>query len=156
MLEHTEAEVKYLKITIQRGSLGEDAMVYPTPYDPIEVDRNKQGPIVLEGAMRFGEATEEAVIYIADSVADAYAAASPNMEVITEEQADVWLQTARNLTERHIEERVVDPNRLLSIQVKQNAGVALSREDLQALDPDDLTPGINRRRKTAAAIFRER
>lgn len=143
--------MKYLKVTMSRGGPGEAAMLYPSPYDPQEVDRNKQGPIVYEGAFQYGEAEEECLIYLNDSVADAYAT-SPDMDTISEAEADAWL-AANRLLAKIPEERVSDADRISAIKLKHDLGEALTDEDYRALDPDDPIPGITRRKKTAKGIF---
>jgi hypothetical protein len=143
--------MKYLKITMTRGSAGEAAMKYPAPYDPQEVDRNKQGPIVYEGAFQYGEATEECLVYLNNAVANAYDAASADMAVITEAEADAWLAANRLLAKTP--EESVAPDRIAAIKLKYDLGETLSEEDRRALDPDDPIPGINRRKKTARGIF---
>lgn len=144
--------MRYLKITMSRGGIGEPGMKYPVPYNAQEIDRNKRGPIVYEGAFGYGEATEECLVCLNDSVADAYAAASADMEVITEVQANAWL-AANRLEAKIPEERITDPDRIGLIKLKNDLGNTLSEEDLRALDPDDPIPGVIRRRKTASDIF---
>jgi hypothetical protein len=99
----------------------------------------------------FAESTEECLIYAKDALADAYAAASADMEIITEAQADTWL-AANRLLAKQPEERI-NSERLSAIKLKHDLGETLSEEDLRALDPDDPIPGINRRKKTAKGIF---
>jgi len=143
--------MKYVIVTMRRGSTGEDAMVYPTAYKAWEVDQNKRGPIVYEGAFSLGEATEECMIYLNDAVADKYAL-DPDMRIVTEAQADAWLTANRELA-RLPTEIVTDANRLTVIKIKLDAGIELSDEDYLALDPDEPMQGINRRKKTAKAVF---
>jgi len=126
-------------------------MVYPDVYDAIEVERNKKGPIVYEGALSFGEDTEECLIYLKGIVADAYALHA-DISIITEAQADVWLAANRQL-QRLPETRITDADRLTTIALKQQLGEEFDEEDLQALDPDEPMRGINRVPKTARGIF---
>ncbi len=144
--------MKYLKIIIRRGTGGQPAMVYPSPYLAKEVDANKRGPIQYESAMSLGEATEECMIFLNDAVADVYAAGSVDMEILTEAQTDTWLAANRKLKFRP-EERTTDPDRIAVMQLKTSLGQELSAEDLRSLDPDDKTPGITKIRKTAKDIF---
>ena len=145
----------YLRVTMIRGnkSIGEDAMLYPAIYNPSEVDQNKLGPIVYEGAFSRGEAIEECLIFIEAAVADRYATNDPRrFAILNEREADTWLGANKQLANQP-EERVTDPNRIQAILAKNVSGVALSQEDLYALDPDNPMQGINRRPKTAKGIF---
>ena len=145
----------YLIITMRRGNkkIGEPGMVYPDIYDAQEVDSNKQGPIIYEGALSRGLATEECMIFVEQSVADAYKADDPpNFRIANEAAADAWLAANKQLSERR-EEQVLDEGRMLAIIAKNAAGIALSQDDLDALDPDSPVRGINRLVKTAQGIF---
>ena len=42
------------------------------------------------------------------------------------------------------EETVTNPNRIAAIQAKLDASIALSQDDLDALDPDSRVPGIEK------------
>lgn len=143
--------MKYVIVTIRRGTPFQDAMVYPAPYNPTDVDRNKRGPIVYEGALALGEDTEECMIYLKDALADQYAL-DPDMWIVTETQADAWLAANRKLAKMPTE-RITDADRVAAINLKVDVGVELSEEDLLALDPDESMQGINRFEKTAKAIF---
>lgn len=143
--------MKYLIVTMHRGGPGEDEMMYPETYKPWEIERNKRGPIVYEGAFSLGESSEECMIYLSDAVADKYAL-DPDMRIVTEIQADTWLAANRELAKLPTE-MITDAARLAAIEIKLDAGVELSDEDYLALDPDESMLGINRRKKTARAIF---
>lgn len=143
--------MKYVIVTIRRGVPPEPAMVYPDVYDAVEVDRNKKGGIVYEGALGFGEDIEECMIYLKDAVADAYAL-HDDMRIVNEAEADVWLSANRKL--QQLPDVIVhDEARIASISLKQQLGVELDEDDLRALDPDEITRGINRIQKTARGIF---
>lgn len=128
-------------------------MLYPSIYNNREVDRNKVGPLVYEGGITLGlgDATEEMLMKLNDETADKYAADS-NMKIITKAEADTWLAAARSLVNVP-EERVTDVDRMVAISAKVAAGVTLTREDEDALDPDKPVRGITRQRKTADGIF---
>ena len=145
----------YLIITMVRGNkaAGENAMLYPEAYKPFEIDANKQGPIIYEGAFSRGQASEECMVFIEKAVADKYKADDPErFRVVPKAAADQWLAQNQQLQEQP-EERVTDVDRMIAIQAKVAAGVVLSQEDLDALDPDNPIRGINRRPKTAVGIF---
>lgn len=144
--------MQYLVVTIRRETdLRRPRMRYPAIYDASDVDSQKRGPIIYEGALALGENTEECLMFVSDRLANAYKT-DADMRMLTEVEADTWLAAARNLA-RIPEEQVTDANRLVAIQAKVAAGVALTAEDNAALNPDDPIAGINRRRKTALGIF---
>ena len=143
--------MKYVIVTMVHGGLDEAAMQYPSVYNAVEVDRNKKGPIVYEGAFSRGEVTEECLLFLKDSVADTYAL-DPNIRIITEAEADTWLLANEQLKDVP-DIRVTDPDKLLLVRVKQAEGIPLDKDDLRALDPDDVVLGVTRLKKTAAKLF---
>ena len=52
------------------------------------------------------------------------------------------------------EERVTSSDRLVAIIAKNISGTALSQEDLDAMNPDHPTSGINRIRKNIADLYK--
>jgi len=145
--------MKYIIVTILRKNIPGKRMGYPRVYNAQEIEFNKKGPIVYEGALSRGGTAEECLIYVEDSVADAYSADPENrVRTVTEAEADVWLSNNVQLKSRP-EERVTDVNRIQAIQAKVAAGIILSTEDYNALDPDHVMLGINRVPKTAVGIF---
>jgi len=145
--------MKYIIVTIKRMNVPGKRMGYPAIYNAQEIEFNKKGPIVYEGALSRGLNTEECLISVQDSVADAYAAHPQGLvRIVTEAEADTWLGNNVQLKSRP-EERVTDVDRLQAIQTKIAAGFSLSTEDNQALDPDHVMRGINRIPKTAVGIF---
>jgi len=140
---------KVVKVHIRRGGLGEDLMVYPSRYNAQEVDRMGVGPLNVMGAAAYsghigmGGTEEWCIILLPPSLARDYAR-DPDMEIITPEEADFLLEEWR-VMRGDSEEIVKDPNRIVAIHAKQLAGIALTPEDLRALDPEDPIPGINKR-----------
>ena len=144
--------MKYVVVTIRRDSdLTRPRMRYPPAYDAKDVDASKRGPLVLDQGLANGDATEEMLMWVNDRLANAYVS-DPDMREITEAEADTWLGGVARVQERP-EEVVTDVDRMVAIQAKVAAGVSLSTEDMNALDPDHAVRGINRKLKTAAAIF---
>ncbi len=146
----------FLIVTIKRGNkmIGEAGMVYPDIYNAQEVESAKAGPLIYEGGVGRGEGTEEMLVYIEEDVADAYKAADPSLfRIVSEDGADTWLDLNQQFQERFVDERVTDADRLTAIIAKSAAGIALSAEDLKALDPDDSVPGITRGLKKTKDIF---
>ena len=141
---------KIVRVRIHRGSVGQNQMVYPARYNAFEVDRAGIGPTSImqggagySGHIGLGGSEEWCLIVLPSALADEYAL-DPDMDIVTPAQADVLLETWRVL-KGEPDEVVRDPDRLTTIAVKQQAGLRLSAYDLKALDPDDETPGINRR-----------
>lgn len=151
-------ETAYLIVDIHRQNDRNHPMGYPALYDAQEVEAHRVGPIVYEGAMSRGEDVEECLLCVSRQLAESYATdPEGRMRVITESEADVWLQANRQLAERMPEERVDDEGRMLAIIAKclaaQAAPGVLSQEDLDALDPDRPVRGIRRQRRTARGVF---
>ena len=66
-------------------------------------------------------------MFVSDRLANAYKV-DADMRTLTQAEADTWLTGARNLA-RVPEEQVTDPGRLVAIQAKVAAGIALSPGD---------------------------
>lgn len=148
--------MKYLKIKIRRGDAknGENAMVYPEVYDAKEVEDVKIGPILYPNEMGHGADEEDCVICFGDDViADEYIAQGKGdiVELLEAEVDDYMLTRWERRNDG--EEQTTDPNRLLAIQVKLQAGITLSPEDQDALDPDKRVSGINRINKNHNIFF---
>lgn len=139
--------MKLVKVRIRRGdhTKGENQMVYPAAYDAREVDRHKTGKLDYSGHMRFGQAEEWMIVCLEDTVADKYAL-DPDMEIVDDATADADSEAWRQMRGEP-EEQVRDPNRIQAIVAKQTAGIPLTQEDQDALDPSKDVAGINRREK---------
>lgn len=149
--------MKVVKVRIIRGGGGESAMKYPARYDPQEIDRLGRGPSpcgaasAYSGGLMLGEAEEFCIIILPDAVADEYALGA-DMEILTSVQADALIEQWR-IDRGDTEEIVLDDARISVIQAKQSAGIALTVEDLKALDVNDSTPGINKRRRNIEDVY---
>ena len=92
--------MKAVKVRIRRGGLGENQMVYPTRYNAQEVDRNGLGPLSVNRAGAYsghigkGGKEEWCIIALDDALAMEYAQ-SPDMEIVTEKQADALMEAWR-------------------------------------------------------------
>jgi hypothetical protein len=126
-------------------------MKYPSTYDAYEVEGGKIGPLVYEGRLGRGEATEKMLLKVNDVLA-AKLAVDADCVIVDATAAQTWLDQNPDL-QALPDEQVTDPDRLLAIVAKNAASVVLSAEDLDALDPDKATKGINRSKKTVATIF---
>jgi len=149
--------MKVVKVTIRLGDLGEPRMKYPKRYNAEEVDRGGIGPLnvnqsgAYSGGIGRGGDSEECIIVLKDALAEEYAR-DPDMEIITEAQADALMEQWR-IDNGETEEVVQDAMRIQAIAAKQAAGIPLSAEDLKALDPEDDVPGINKRLKPLSKIL---
>lgn len=143
--------MKYVLITTRLGAVGENQIQYPAVYDAVEVDRNKLGPLIYKGRHDEGDETGEVLTALKDEVADRYAQ-DPDVRIITKAAATTWLKNNPNMA-NDPEEQVTDSERLVAIQTKIAAGITLSTEDRDALDPDKPVRGINRRLKNADSYF---
>lgn len=137
--------MKHVKVRIQRGSAGQNQMVYPARYDSREVGRSKAGGLEYSGGIRNGGDEEWMLVLLDDALAAEYAK-DPDMEIVSDTQADALSEDWRVLRGEPVE-RVTDANRMLAIIAKTSAGVALSAEDLASLDPNSDVPGVSRARK---------
>lgn len=140
--------MKYLKVKLVKGdhNKGEDQLVYPSVWNPYEVDRVKIGPILYSGMIGDEGKNVEYILvcFKDDDVADRYIRES-NGDIIevSEKVADAFVGyrwEGRNMPD----EVVTDVNRLIAILVKKLVGMELTPDDMNAIDPDKPTPGINR------------
>ena len=146
--------MKYVIVTIKRETNPNlPVMQYPSSYKVTEVDTGR-GPQIRDHGLANGLATEEMLVLLPDALADTYAA-DPDMRIVTEGAANSWLAGVTWVQEQP-EEEVTDANRLQAVIAKNGAGIALSAEDLKAMDPDDPIRGITRVPRTAASLFRAR
>jgi len=109
------------------------------------------GAGAYSGGIGMGRKEEWCIIGLDDDLADEYAM-DPDMEIVTEEQADTLMEAWR-IDKGEPEEFVQDPARIQAIAAKQAAGIPLTREDLDALDPESPVPGINKRLKSARDVI---
>ncbi len=155
--------MRIVKVRIRRGDhrKGEDAMVYPKRYDPVEVDRyghyaTKLGHpgVTMSGGIGRGEPEEWCLIMLPDALAQEYAQ-DPDMEIIDDATAEALMAQWKQDNEVP-DEVVTDPARIEAIKAKAAAGIPLSIEDRKALDPaDHTTPGVEKTLKPMAEIRRK-
>jgi hypothetical protein len=145
--------MQYVLVTIRRNPdpQAKNRMLYPASYDANEVEAGKVGPLIYEGRLARGELTSKVLLRASDALA-AKLNVDDDVEIVTAAVADAWLAQNVELNAKP-DEVVTDPDRLLAIIAKNAAGVALSAEDLEALDPDKAVKGVERAKKTVATIF---
>ena len=138
--------MKFVHFTVTRETKG-TRFVYPPSFNAQEIEHKKTGihlyaENILQGGLllRFDDDTFVARRYINQ----------PGVSILPKPQADAWIATNRASDP---EEETTDPNRMLAILAKSAASIALSTEDLDALDPDKPERGINRRRKRVEDYF---
>ena len=135
---------KIVKVKIVRKP-GTSKMQYPATFKAKEVAELGIVPSALSrigysGGLSRGEGAGYCLIVLPNILADEYAL-DPDMETITVTAADILLEQWRQ--DKHLpEETVTNPNRIAAIQAKLDASIALSQDDLDALDPDSRVPGI--------------
>ena len=129
-------------------------MVYPDIYDAMEVEQSKIGPILYPNEIGKGAKEEDCVICFGDdNIANEYITHSNgDIKALTEAEVDEYMGTR---WEHHKDgvEQVVNPDRLLAIQAKLQAGIKLSTEDQDALDPNKRVTGINKLNKDHNIFF---
>ena len=133
--------MKVLRVRIRRGGEGENMMLYPTAFR--SVDLMGLGPIYSSGHIARGGPEAWCICIVLDDAVAGNYAQDLDMEIVTSAQAVTLMEEWRVL-KGDPEETVTDPDRMTAIIAKQGAGIALSVEDLKALDVDDSTPGINK------------
>lgn len=148
--------MKYLKIKIKKGDpkKGEHQMVYPDIYDAMEVEQVKIGPILYPNEIGKGAAEEDCVICFGDdTIANDYISGSAGrIRELSASEVDSYM-AARWERRKEAEEQVIDDKRILAILTKKMLGKSQSNEDLDAIDPDKRTPGINRVNKDHNIFF---
>lgn len=148
--------MKIVKVRIRRGDprRGENQMLYPARFNAREVSVRGIGhlPGGYSGHIGLGGNEEYTFVGLDDDLADEYAL-DPDMEIVDPVDADVELENWR-VMRGEPEERVTDVSRIQAISAKQAAGIALSQEDLDALNPDSDVPGINRRKRAVDIVAR--
>lgn len=133
--------MKILKVIIRRVTdPTKPRMSYPDVYKAEEVDRSGVGVLAYSKAMSRGSDTEECIICVEDSIADKYLTDSDITE-LTQLQAEALVSQWDTDNNEPIE-TVNDVNRLIAIQAKKAAGITLTQNDLDALDPDSSVKGI--------------
>ena len=158
--------MKLVKVRIRRGGAGEDMMLYPALYNAQEVDREGVYSVGLpvqdglSGGIGLGDAEEWCLIALNDAVADEYAR-DPDMEIVTEAQANVLLaewRADRLARGAHGErpERITDQSALDVARERREAGLTATAADTAALDPDDPVLGINNGPRTVPLRVKSR
>lgn len=147
--------MKIVKVMIRRGdpAAGQRQMLYPTRYNAKEVDaKGRILPAGYSGHIGLGGDTEWLFIALDDETADDYAL-DPDMEIVAPEDADADLESWRVMRGEPAEQ-VTDAVRIQAIAAKQAAGIPLTDEDRDALDPDKPVRGINRRPSATEMVGR--
>ena len=148
--------MKYLKIKIKKGDpkKGEHQMVYPDIYDAMEVEQVKIGPILYPNEIGKGAAEEDCVICFGDDTTanDYISGSAGRIRELSATEVDSYMAT-RWERRKEAEEQVIDDKRILAILTKKMLGKPQSNEDLDAMDPDKRTPGINRVNKDHNIFF---
>ncbi len=145
--------MQFVIVTIRRNMTGVgNTMLYPAEFNAQAVQNASGGPQIRDGGIGNGQATEEMLMRIDDALATTYDA-STDMRIVTQAEADTWLGNNPRVQEMP-EERVTDVDRIALIQAKQSAGISLSPEDLDALDPDKPIRGVNRITRETRGLFK--
>ncbi len=145
--------MKLVLVTLSLQNVSGKRMKYPAIYNAAEVELNKKGPIIYEGAFSRHETTEKILLYLDDVVADKYIGDAQGLCIEkTVAEADSWLATNIQESDKP-DESVTDQARLIAITAKAQAGITLSTDDLAALDPDNATPGISKKKTTVAEFY---
>jgi len=120
----------------------------------MEVEQVKIGPILYPNEIGKGATEEDCVIcFNDDEIADEYLKnGESNITELTEAQVDEYMRT-RWERRNDPEEKVVDIDRIMAIQLKKQLNIALTVEDMAAIDPDNRVPGINRKNKDHNFFF---
>lgn len=142
--------MRLVKVRIRAGdtSIGDDQLVYPTRYDAKEVDRYgfyatklNVAAVSMSGDIGRGGDEEYCVIALPDALAEEYAD-DPNMMLIDSIEADTLMESWR-VKNGAPKEVVTDSARIDLIRAKRDNQITLTQEDLDALDVNKDTPGVN-------------
>ncbi len=142
--------MKFIIVTIRRES-DRVPMKYPAAYNAQEMEGKKRGPYIRDGGIGAGQDSEEMLALVVDEHADKLAL-DPDIRILTRAEADTWLGNDSRLAKQPTE-IASDPERLAMIRTKVAAGIALSQEDLDALDPDSPIRGITRKTRDVNGHF---
>ncbi len=144
--------MKFIIVTIRRES-DKVPMKYPAAYSAEEMQGKRRGAAIRDGGIQRGGDSAEMLCRVPDDYADRLAL-DPDIRIISPPQVEIWLANNPNLAKQPIES-VNDESRLIMIQTKIAAGMGLSQEDLDALDPDHPTRGITRKTHDIAGQFKD-
>ena len=146
------AEITCIKVRITRNPTphdGRPSMIWPNSWAEHAMHRNPEIHYDRTSGLSHYEDVEWAMAIVNTAVAELLLAADPDdYEEITDAVAEAF-----------IEERCppslfeIDAQTVAAISARQAAGLALEPEELRALDPDDITPGVRRREKSIATRF---
>jgi len=151
--------MRIVKVRIRAGdpTIGENQLIYPARYNPIEVDRlgggvGRLNKINVSMSGDIGRGGNEEFMYVAlpDSLAREYAQ-DPDMMIVDSTTADTEMEQWR--INNGVPEEVVDPNILNAIKAKQDAGIPLTQANLDALDPTKPARGINKARANCKEVI---
>ena len=147
--------MKFVVVTVERETdpSKQFNFRYPPEYNAQEIERAKHGPLVYGGGILIldGE-IEELLIHLQDEVA-AKLLKSPLVRELTHEEANAWL-AASPIMQRLPDEKVTDADRVALVSTRAVAGLPLSQDDLDVLNPDHPKSGVTRAEKTVEAIFK--
>jgi len=146
-------ERTFVLITIKRNRVpGQPRFQYPAVYNAAEVQEAKRGPLVYDSHLEDDdEETTGLLVYLDSAVAERYAS-DPGCKKLTQDEASAWLGSCRRHNAQPVEV-VTNASRLQAILAKQAAGVKLSTEDKDAVNPAKSVPGIERRPVTLKEVF---
>lgn len=144
--------MKKIIVTIRRETTpGLPTMKYPAIYNAREIESDKLGPPIRNGAMAIdGVDSAEILFCVSNALALRYITDS-DVRIVNDVQADAWLAINKQELAKPAEE--INPGRISAIAVKQAAGIALSPSDLNALDPEHPERGINKKKTTVAEFY---
>jgi hypothetical protein len=164
--------MKIIKARIHRVTKpapGQGRMGYPTGYNNDDVIGQGVGPGAFQngtgaysGGIGRGQDEEWCLFLIPDALANQYVL-DADMEIVSEATADALMEQWR-IDNNETETVVTDPDRVQTIYAKQEAGTGmtpeektaagldLTQEEQDILDPDNPLPGINKRLRLVADI----
>jgi hypothetical protein len=142
------------------GTRGTKPMNYPKAFEDnhAAIAAAMKGKPEYEGRIPRGERLSKCLICLTDDVLADSLGLEDGIEVVDEVTANAWLAVNPDLLDKP-NEQITDKSRVDAIGVKAQLislgyqGIEITPEDLDALDPDKSTPGINRKKITVAEIF---
>lgn len=150
--------MRLIKVRIKAGNInaGEDMLIYPSRYNPDEVDRQGGGTtrlnqlaVAMTGEIGRGEATEE-YLYLAlpDALAEEYAL-DPDMVIVDSTEANATMEQAR-INNNIAETITTDLEMVKLLREKEKTAEPLTQDELDILNPANRKKGINKGRYDVA------
>ena len=146
--------MKFVLVTFRqaaRGNKNNDQFAYPKGFSGVEIVAvGGKGPIYHLPIELDDEGKAVCLCYVPDDLSARYLKQHPDeIREATDAEADTFVATQQ----KDMPDYVVDTNTMQALIARQGAGIAMTPEELEMLDPAKPRIGIVRRVTTKEAIF---